>query len=113
MQNTLTTETFNLISDQNGETVKTIQAENLDHAIEMFLHNLGYSIFVDLSQETMMCNLIDSEGELEKTFSTYEGYDNALEALSILGYSVYPAECCVHEEECEEECDSIIDVDFR
>ena len=84
---------FELIKDSNGSSVTTVLAESQDLAIEICLNSLGFKVEPTFSDDKVReYLLIDNEtGEEERSFSSFF-YENAChEALSILGYSTFPA----------------------
>lgn len=85
---------FDLIQDIDGKTLNTVLAPSMDSAIENSLTTLGFRVEPKGSDDKVRSYyLIDNNSGSEVFTFKHFFYESAcLEALSVLGYSIYATE---------------------
>lgn len=82
---------FDLVSDFDGSIKMTTNDVDFDSAVINAIHHLGYSLVTTNDESGLIeCRLIDLEsGDIENEFSSYSIDAANIEALTLLGHSVY------------------------
>lgn len=85
---------FDLIQDIDGKALNTILSPSMDAAIEDSLTTLGFRVEPKGSDDNVRSfYLIDNNSNQEVfTFKHYFYESACIEALSVLGYSIYATE---------------------
>lgn len=87
----MTLTSFDLVSDFDGSINKTFTDVDFDSAVVNTIHNLGYVLLSDENENGLFdCRLIQTElGDIEHEFVSYSLDCANIEALTLLGYSIF------------------------
>jgi hypothetical protein len=87
----MTLTSFDLVSDFDGSIQKTFNDTDFESAVVNNIHELGYSLLTSKNENGLFdCNLIQSEsGETEKEFVSHSLDSANIEALTLLGYTIF------------------------
>ena len=87
----MTFTSFDLVSDFDGSIQKTFADVDFYSAVVNTIHNLGYVLLSDVNEIGLFdCRLIQTEfGDTEHEFVSYSIDAANIEALTLLGYSIF------------------------
>jgi len=86
----MTMTSFDLVSDFDGSIQKTFNDVDFDSAVVNSIHNLGYALLTTESNGLLECSLVQTDsGDAEKEFVSYSIDAANIEALTLLGHSIF------------------------
>jgi hypothetical protein len=87
----MTLTSFDLVSDNDGSVVTTSNDTDYQSAVLNSINYIGFSLRSNMNENGVLeCELVNSHtNEVEKEFVSYSQEAAEIEALSLLGYSIY------------------------
>lgn len=87
----MTLTSFDLISDFDGSIKKTFSDTDFDSAVINTIHELEYVLLCDENESGLFdCRLIQTQsGDIEHEFISHSLDAAPIEALTVLGYSIF------------------------
>ena len=87
----MTLTSFDLVSDSDGSILKTTNDISFESAVVNAIHHLGYILLTNTNESDLIeCRLVSQEtNEVEHEFVSYSIEAANIDALSIIGYTVY------------------------
>jgi len=82
---------FDLVSDNDGSVITTSNETDYQSAVVNSINFIGFSLRANMNVNGVLeCELVNSHtNEVEKEFVSYSQEAAEIEALSLLGYSIY------------------------
>jgi hypothetical protein len=87
----MTLTSFDLVSDNDGSVVTTSNDTGYQSAVVNSINYIGFSLRTNMNENGVLeCELVNSHtNEVEKEFVSYSQEAAEIEALSLLGYSIF------------------------
>jgi hypothetical protein len=87
----MTLTSFDLVSDNDGSVITTSNETDYQSAVVNSINFIGFSLRTNMNVNGVLeCELVNSHtNEVEKEFVSYSQEAAEIEALSLLGYSIY------------------------